>query len=394
MKPRSIVHINIADFAARIEAGSSPSLQDRPVVIAPADAPRAVVYDMNETAFQEGICKGMPLSQVRSRHRGIVILPPRFNRYERVMTEIQKHGLAFTPAVESGRGDGHLFLDITGTGRLYGPPPDVAFRLKKRIKKYLSLDPIWSLATNKLVAKAASRMVKPLGEYIVGPGDEENFLTPLPLSLLPGLTGQEVNTAARFNLETVCQLRQLTAAQLAIPFSERAGTILGMARGLDMEPVRPGPAPGLTADHEFATDTNDADELKACMAGLAQQICRDLDRRQCRAKMLEVCISYSDGIQHQARLTQVKEEGLFLFSQVWGLFERVWKRRVRIRHIRLGCHTAAAQPVQADLFRPLGQTGKTARYSRVQTAANQVRERFGNAALTLATALQPEPALP
>ena len=392
MKPRSIIHINIADFAARLEVCARPQLQDRPLVIAPAGSPRAVVYDMNEAAFQEGICKGMPLSRIRNR--GIAVLPPRFNRYERAMNHIRKLGLALTPAVESGIGDGHLFLDISGTGRLYGPPPDVAFRLKKSIRKELGLDPIWALASNKLVAKAASRMVKPLGEYIVGPGEEARFLDPLPLALLPGMTRQEAETAARFNLETVSQLRQLTPAQLSIPFAERAGTILCMVRGEDREPVRQGLSPGLTADHEFASDTNDTDELKACIAALSQQISRHLHQRGCRARVLEVCISYSDGIQHQARLPRVGQAGLFLFGQAWALFDRAWKRRTRIRHIRLACTTV--QPVQADLFASVNPVDKTAGRRLVEKAALEVRQRFGSAALTLAAALHtpPSPAVP
>lgn len=171
MRPRSIIHLNIADFAARLETMASPALKDRPVVIASLGAPRAVVYDMNEPAFREGIRKSMPLSKVLSRHRRIRVLPPRFNRYAQAMKEITKQGLAFTPVVESGMGDGHLFLDISGTTRLYGPGPDVAFRLKKAIKREMGLDPVWSLATNKLVAKAATMLVKPLGAALKMPGE-------------------------------------------------------------------------------------------------------------------------------------------------------------------------------------------------------------------------------
>ena len=249
---------------------------------------------MNEPAFREGIRKRMPLSQVMSRHRRIPVLPPRFNRYAQAMKEIVKQGLAFTPAVESGMGDGHLFLDITGTARLYGPAPDVAFRLKKAIKKQMGLDPVWSLATNKLVAKAATRLVKPLGEYIAGPGEEADFLAPFPLKLLPGISRREAQTAARFNLETVFHLRRLTPVQLAVPFADRAYTIHRIIQGIDTDPVRPVSAPNRTSDlivdHEFATDTNDQDELKACIALLSQRISQDLARRRAYPRVKPVSV--------------------------------------------------------------------------------------------------------
>ncbi|MCG8550931.1 MAG: hypothetical protein MI799_11065 [Desulfobacterales bacterium] len=397
MRPRSIIHLNIADFAARLETMASPALKERPVVIAPLGAPRAVVYDMNEPAFREGIRKRMPLSQVLARHRRIRVLPPRFNRYVRAMKEIARQGLAFTPAVESGMGDGHLFLDITGTTRLHGPGPDVAFRLKKAIKKQVGLDPVWSLATNKLVAKAATRLVKPLGEYIVGPGEEADFLAPFPLKLLPGISRHEARAAARFNLETVFHLRRLTRAQLAIPFADRAHAIHRIIQGVDTNPVRPGSASNRTSelmvDHEFATDTNDQDELKACLAVLCLRLSRDLARRRACPGGLSLCLSYADGIQHHGKCPRIRDAALFMFSRAWALFVRTWKRRIRIRHVSLVCSTMPVRmdqpllPVQADLFHVPDKNPKKDKRRRVQRAAIRICERFGPGGISLGAAL-------
>lgn len=394
MRPRSIIHLNIADFAARLETMASAVLKDRPVVIAPMGAPRAVVYDMNEAAFREGVRKCMPLSQVLSRHRHIRVLPPRFNRYAKAMKEIAKQGLAFTPAVESGIADGHLFLDITGTTRLHGPGPDVAFRLKKAIKKQMDLDPVWSLATNKLVAKAATRLVKPLGEYIVGPGEESDFLAPFPLKLLPGIYPHEVHTAARFNLETVFHLRQLTPAQMVIPFADRAYAIHQIIQGIDTSQVRSGLSQDLAVDHEFATDTNDADELKACIALLSRRISRELASRRAYPRGLDLNLSYTDGIQHHGKLTRIRNDSFFMFSQTWALFVRTWKRRTRIRHISLACSCTFVRepqhflPVQADLFQAPGRDEKMLKIGMVQRVAAQVMDRFGSRAMTLGAALK------
>lgn len=402
MRPRAIIHLNIADFAARLETMGSAALKDRPVVIASLGVPRAVVYDMNEPAFREGIRKNMPLSQVLSRHRGVRVLPPRFNRYANAMKEITRLGLAVTPAVESGMGDGHLFLDITGTTRMYGPGPDVAFRLKKVVKKQMGLDPVWSLATNKLVAKAATRLVKPLGEYVVGPGEEADFLAPFPLKLLPGISRREARAAARFNLETVLHLRQLTPAQLVIPFADRAYVIHRMIQGIDTDPVGSGasaanpafgPASDLVVDHEFATDTNDQDELKACVARLSRQLSRDLARSRASAGCLTLCLFYADGVRHHGKCARVRDDSLFMFRSVWALFARTWTRRVRIRHVSLVCRTLPARadhsllPVQVDLFQAPARDPKKEKTCKVQRAAIRISDRFGPGAITLGGAL-------
>lgn len=384
MRPRSIIHLNIADFAARVEACLTPSLKDYPLVIAPIGAPRAQVYDMNEQAFKEGIRKGMPLSRVKRLHRGIPILPPRFNRYEQVMKQIAKQSRAYSPAVESGTIDGHLFIDITGTGRLYGPPPDVAFRLKESIQKTMGLDPIWSLATNKLVAKVATRVVKPRGEYIVRPGEEAAFLGPLSVSLLPGLSRQEIQTIRQFNLIRVAQVRALTPAQLSIPFPERAPQIRRLLRGEDPDPVARSRPRILKADHEFITDTNDADTLKAGLAVMTADLCTRLRHRKKHPKNLTLTLSYSDGICHAGSGHGTPAGDTAMLKSAWTLFLAIWKRRVRIRHLSLSCTTGPAAPVQADLFLAENEDRNT---DQLAKSMDRIRQQFGRTAIQTATAI-------
>ena len=64
-------------------------------------------------------------------------------------------------------------VDVTGTSRLFGPAVDVAWRLGREIRRDMGLEPIWSVGPSKLIAKVATRLVKPRGEYIVGAGEEE-----------------------------------------------------------------------------------------------------------------------------------------------------------------------------------------------------------------------------
>ena len=152
---RSIIHLNVADFAVAVERRINRHLASRPVIIVPEGASRAAVYDMSEEAFRTGVRKGMALRRARRLCRDAALLAPHPDRYERAMTELLKRALPYSPQVEPGEGDGHLFVDATGTTRLFGPPVDVAWRLNRQIKKELQLDPIWSVASNKLVAKVA-----------------------------------------------------------------------------------------------------------------------------------------------------------------------------------------------------------------------------------------------
>jgi DNA polymerase-4 len=379
---RSIIHLNIADFAATIEINLMPSLKGYPIIIAPTGSPRAMVYDMNDQAYSEGIRKGMPLARVRRIDRKIKIIPPRFNRYEQVMQEIFKTSLAYTPAIESGHWDGHLFLDVTGTHRLFGPPRDVALKLKREIKKKMSLDPVWSVATNKLVAKVATRMVKPRGEYIVGPGEEESFLEPLPITLLPGLSKTEILQLRTFNLSYISQIRSLSLAQLVVPFNHRAKLIHGLVRGIDVTPVTQTSRKDvpLHGDHEFADDTNDAAQIKRAIYLLVETLCCTLRRQNRVAGQLCLTISYSDGRQQgiTGKLTPPTANEMVMFSKATPLLLRTWRRRIRIRHIRLTSRKLTRRQTQATLF---PETPKADQQEKIFRVVDKIRSKFGTHAV-------------
>jgi len=387
-RDRSIIHLNIADFAAAVESNIQPSLKGFPFIIAPQGAPRAVVYDMSDEAYRQGIRKGMPLARAKRVNKKIKTLPPSFNRYEQVMKALLKETFTLTPLIESGTTDGHIFLDVTGSARLFGPSVDMAFKLKKAFKKTFNLDPIWSVATNKLVAKVATRVVKPVGEYIVAPGDEKAFLAPLPIQLIPGLVKTDLTRLNEFNLSSVSQARTLTLDQLKVPFHQRAQLIYNRIRGIDPTPVTTMDQTHSTlqADHEFSTDTNNTGLMKNALYLLVEGICHTLRKKNLAGSAMKLILSYSDGLQRTSKL-RVKPataNDMILFKKCHRLLDTAWTRRVRVRHLRLICEKSGPHEVQIELF-----TSKTkkVRQAYLTKAMDNIREKFGRSSIAPALTL-------
>ena len=234
---RAVIHLNVADFAVAVERVVDRRLAGRPVVVAPANAARAAVYDMSDEAYRAGVRKGMALARARKICRDAAVIPPHPDHYERAMRAFFHHARPYSPLIETGDGNGHLFLDLTGTGRLFGPPPDVAWRIRRAVRSDLGLEPIWSVAPNKLVAKAATRVVKPTGEYIVEPGLEEDFIRPLPLVLIPGLDRNDLLNFREFNVYRAAEAAGWSLAQLDVVFGRRSAFLHRAVRGRDDSPV-------------------------------------------------------------------------------------------------------------------------------------------------------------
>ena len=386
---RSIIHLNVADFAVAVERAIDCRLKDRPVIIAPEGAARAAVYDMSEEAYRNGIRKGMALRRAVRLCRDARLLPPHPDRYEHAMRSLLKQTLPYSPLIETGEDDGHLFLDVSGTARLFGPPADVAWRLRRQVKKDLGLDPIWSVAPNKLAAKVATRLVKPDGEYIVGAGEEESLLAPLPINLVPGIERDDLLRLREFNLIRVSQFTALSLEQLQIPFGARALFLYQTARGIDPSPVLAvgQKAPKVIADHEFGNDTNDKSSLESVLYRLVEQIGNRLRRRRRAARRVAVILDYSDGMRcaRQLAAKPATANDLILFRLARRTLRLAWHRRVRIRHVRLICDRLTFPPAQLELF--ADEQRQTQNRDNLILAIDNIRERYGNQAVRVGRTL-------
>ena len=376
---RSIIHLNVADFAVAVERAVDRRLNERPVIIAPEGAVRAAVYDMSNEAYLAGIRKGMALQRAVRLCKNVCILPPHPHRYEQAMRDVFARALPYSPLIETGEDDGHLFMDATGTGRLFGPPRDVAWRLRRQIKSDLGLDPIWSVAPNKLVAKVATRLVKPDGEYIVPAGEEKALLAPLPIRLVPGIERDDLLRLREFNLTHAFQVAALSLEQLEIPFATRARLLYEAVRGIDPSPVLPvgQKPPQVIADHEFGTDTNDVHTLESVLYRLVEQAGIRLRRHRRAARRIAIVLDYSDGMRRarQAAARPATANDLTLFEVARRALHLAWIRRVRIQHLRLICDRLVFPPAQLALFAADRKADQ--KRSELVSAIDSVRQRFG-----------------
>jgi len=385
-RPRAIIHLNVADFAVAVERSVDLRLKRRPVVIAADGAARATVYDMSEEAYQNGVFKGMALKRALRRCPEAVVLPPHPDRYKRAMGRFLTHVRPFSPRVEMTDHKGHLFVDLTGSRRLFGPAQDVALRIRKAVRDDMGLNPIWSAAPNKLVAKVATRLVKPCGEYIVAPGQEAAFIKPLALALIPGIGYTDLKQLYEFNLTKAVHITRLSLAQLTVICGRRAESLAVAVRGIDDSPVRPArqKAPHVAAVRSFGNDTNDKHRLEGALYGLIEQAGADLRARRLASGHIVIMLDYSDGTRavRRTRLRPSSANDLELFAVARALFQKAWQRRVRIRRIQLVCDRLCPPSAQQSLFPDAGRQS-----GNLIGVLDQIRRRFGKEAVAVGRTL-------
>ncbi len=275
--------------------------------------------------------------------------------------------------------NGHLFVDATRTGRLFGPPPDVAWRIRKAVRTDMGFDPIWSVASNKLTAKVATRMVKPAGEYVIGAGEEQDFLKPVPVHFIPGIEVEDLKRFREFNLTRAGHVAHLSMEQLNIMFGRRSGSLYCAVRGIDPSPVlsvgqRP---PVVVTDYEFSNDTNQMAVIQGALYGLAERAGVDLRKSRLTARRIKILLDYSDGrrVARQAVAHPATANDFRLFVLAKRALERAWTRRVGIRHLRLICDRLTYPPAQMALFAEDEKENKMS--DPLIFALDAIRHRFG-----------------
>ena len=145
-----------------------------------------------------------------------------------------------TPLVE-GLSVDEAFLDVGGLARLSGTPHDIALRLRVEVARRVNLPITVGVARTKFLAKVASGVAKPDGLLVVPPDGEVAFLHPLPVRRLWGVGPATADKLAARGVATVGEVARLGEAALVAMLGAAAGRHLhALAHNRDPRPVQVG----------------------------------------------------------------------------------------------------------------------------------------------------------
>jgi DNA polymerase IV len=374
---RNIAHIDVPDFCAILEERRKPELKKRPLVLA-EPGPRAFIQGVNGTARTEGLREGMPLGQAQRLCRRLLVIPPDGRYYRNQHQHILEALGQFSPLVE-GTLPGHYFVDLTGTRRLWGPSPDAAYRMNRRLAAEESLEARVGLASNKLLSQIAAHCITPGDLSCIFPGGENAFLAPLPVITLPGVGPKTSSRLVDFNIGTVGQLAAIPAEALCRVFGGMGSRLLQIARGVDTTPVLPfRNLPRLSVVRTLERDEIDRDQLEAILFQQVEEVGWTLRCHNRYPGHLTLEIRYADGVtvRNQRPLSPITTEvDQRLFRMVRFAFNHLVRRRIAVRRMALELSDFTMPFRQLSLF-PWEEATLQDDH-KIQKAIDAIRHRFG-----------------
>ncbi len=293
-------------FYAAVEQRDSPGLLGRPVIVG-ADPKggkgRGIVATCSYEARKYGVHSAQPISQAWRLCPNGIYLRPDMAKYERASGKVMSILLEFTDLVEQISID-EAFLDVTGSYRLLGRGPQIARKIKTRIRDELRLTASVGVASNKFVAKVASDLEKPDGLVVVEPGREKEFLAALPIGRLWGVGAKTEVYFRSSGLERIGQLADLARSELAPRLGRGGEHLWQLAQGIDDRPVSPEEG-YKSIGHEitFDHDTGDARLLHDTLLELTERVCSRLRAGNARARTITVKFREADFTTFTRRTT-------------------------------------------------------------------------------------------
>ncbi|MEG3110259.1 MULTISPECIES: DNA polymerase IV [Pantoea] len=272
---RKIIHVDMDCFYAAVEMRDDPSLRDIPIAIGGSRERRGVISTANYPARKYGVRSAMPTGMALKLCPHLRLLPGRFAAYKEASAQIRDIFLRYTPLIEPLSLD-EAYLDVTDSLHCHGSATLIAKDIRATIYRETQLTASAGIAPIKFLAKIASDLNKPDGQYVITPPEMAGFLLTLPLAKIPGVGKVSAKKLEEMGLHTCGDVQKADLAQLLKRFGKFGRILWERSNGIDER--------GVVVERERKslgverTLAEDIESWEACLT-IIDYLYEELDRR-------------------------------------------------------------------------------------------------------------------
>jgi DNA polymerase IV len=382
---RTILHVDMDAFYASVEERDRPELKGKPLIVGGGGA-RGVVAAASYAVRRFGVRSAMPMREALRLCPHAICVAPRMARYREVSDQVFEIFRAFTPIVE-GLSLDEAFLDVTASVKLLGEPEVIGAEIRRRIATQTGLTASVGIASNKLLAKIASDLHKPDGMCRIHAANMREIVDALPIQKLFGVGQKTLLHVHAAGIRTFGDVRMASDEVLWQAFGKHGKAMRDRACGLDDRPVEPDrEEKSISAEETFETDIHAASQLDSQITHLADRTASRLRAHDLLAGRVNVKIRRGDFTTYTRQCAlEPPTHDTAIVSAAARLLLRAWVASQPRAGVRLlGVGVSELQTLrQSDLFS--GTQPDVG--SRLDSAVDGIRDRFGDGLLTRASLL-------
>jgi DNA polymerase-4 len=323
-----------------------------------------------------GIQHNMPVRMVRKWFRNVAVLHEDKPLVETALKELKQVVLPYSPEVGIGP-EGKAAINLSGMRRWYGKRfPVLPREICEAVKTGLNIACVaCGAAPSSFVAEICAKAARPNGIKACSAGSEPEVLSPLPVSLLPGLTKNAQQKLKDYNLSSIGDVQALSYHFLESRLGEEGRLVYAMVRGLHYKKENRKKSPGLAAARTFRQDMNDVFKIRENIQYIVDELTFLLRQHRQHAGAITFVITFSDSKASQRTAAFAEPVSAFadILNAAYRLFDALYTRRVSVRRIALKAGRLAQDNGQVHLF----ETETEKKHERVGEAIDRVRSRMG-----------------
>lgn len=277
---RKIIHVDMDCFFAAVEMRDDPSLRDIPIAIGGSRVARGVISTANYPARKYGVRSAMPTAMALKLCPHLKVIPGRYEAYKEASTHIRDIFSRYTSLIEPLSLD-EAYLDVSDSPHCQGSATLMAREIRQIIHQELDLTASAGVAPIKFLAKIASDINKPNGQFVITPDEMPDFLLALPLAKIPGVGKVTARKLEELGLNTCADVQKSDLAMLLKRFGKFGRVLWERSNGFDdREVITERQRKSLGVERTLSEDIHDWED---CL-NIIDSLYEELERRLIKIK--------------------------------------------------------------------------------------------------------------
>jgi len=235
---RKIIHVDMDCFYAAVEMRDNPLIAHLPIAVGGSEDRRGVISTCNYLAREYGVRSAMATATALKLCRRLVLVPGRMDVYKQASMQIREIFHQYTDLVEPLSLD-EAYLDVSDCTQCQGSATLIAEEIRQKIFETTGLTASAGIAPNKFMAKIASDLNKPNGQYVITPDDVDKFALEMSLNKISGVGKVTFNKLQRLALTSGEDIRNADYGMLERHFGKFAAVLKDRSVGIDNSVVNP-----------------------------------------------------------------------------------------------------------------------------------------------------------
>lgn len=386
LSDRVILHCDLNNFFASVETYFDPSLKDYPMAVCGSKEDRhGIVLAKNDKAKAFGVKTAEPIWQAKKKCPTLLCIPPHYKWYAAFSKRVKEIYYDYTDLVEPF-GIDECWLDVTGSGLLFGTGEEIAEILRERVKREMGLTISVGVSFNKIFAKLGSDMKKPDAVTVISHENFREKVWPLPADSMIGVGKSTMKELEKLGLHTLGDVANAPFELMEQRLGKSGIYLWRHVNGFSNSPVTNEtkfPAAksyshGTTPSENFKSE----EEIRNTLIHLCETLSRQMRRDKVMATTVSLAIRDEKLVRTERRqkLSQPTRLVEPIVNSAMELYRKNFSYLPEIYSVTIGASDLVDDDIcpQMSLF---ADTEKEEKMEKLESEIETIRNKFGKGAI-------------